>query len=425
MDVPTHSIVRQDAKCVGCVACSKACPTKAIRVRKNLMEVNPALCIDCGECIRVCQYDAVKVTTSSPADLKRFKYTVAVPSMALHSQFGKDVYPGQVAAAIRQVGFDTNYDGSLVCPMVSRAIDTYLSECQGPWPKISVTCPAVLRLILNRYPDLIPNLVPIHTPREMTAKLARRQLSARLGLAPEDIGIFYITPCSAIMQSILRPVGVDASYFDGAFSVAELYGPLLKAIRTGADVPDFTYSPAGLQWAVAGGCVGGMRNANTLSVSGVKDVTEFFDNIEKGKFQSVDFVEAYICPDGCVSGPLLVEERYAASQTLRRVLAHATGNGAVEEEKVRALFRQHFFDLEAEIHGRQVAPVASDLQQAIRRRQEKQQLLEQLPHKDCAACGAPDCPTLANDIVDGRATLTDCVFLRLTELESAAKEKAK
>ncbi len=423
MDSPTHSIVRDDAKCVGCVACSKACPTKAIRVRGGLMVVESALCLDCGECIRVCQYGAVKARMTPPSDLKRFKHTVAVPSMTLHTQFGKDVSPGQVAAALRQVGFDAHYDGSLACPMVSRAIDTYLSECGGPWPKISVTCPAVLRLILIRYPDLVPNLVPIHTPRELTAKLARRQLSARLGLNPDDIGIFYITPCSAIMQSILRPVGVDASYFDGAFSVAELYGPLLRAIKAGADVPDFTYSPAGLQWAVAGGGVGGMRNANTLSVSGVKDVTEFFDNIEKGKFQSVDFVEAYICPDGCVSGQLLVEERYAARQTLRRVLARAIGNGVVEEEKVRALFRQHFFDMEAEITARPTAPVAANLQQAIRRRQEKQQLLDQLPHRDCAACGAPDCPTHAEDVVDGRARLNDCVFLRLSELEPAPKEE--
>jgi hypothetical protein len=107
------------------------------------------------------------------------------------------------------------------------------------------------------------------------------------------------------------------------------------------------------------------------------------------------------------------------------VLAQATGRVAVEEEKVRALFRQHFFDLEAEIHARVLAPVAANLQQAILRRQEKQRLLERLPRKDCAACGAPDCPTLAEDVVDGRAALTDCVFLKLTDLDSAPKEKGQ
>ena len=106
--------------------------------------------------------------------------------------------------------------------MVSSAVDTYLSECEGPWPKLSVTCPAIIRLILIRYPDLVPHLVPIHTPRELKAKTARRKFAATLGLPPDDIGIFYVTPCSAIMQSIIAPVGLHESNYDGAFSVAEL-----------------------------------------------------------------------------------------------------------------------------------------------------------------------------------------------------------
>ncbi len=48
-----------------------------------------------------------------------------------------------------------------------------------------------------------------------------------------------------------------------------------------------------------------------------------FDRIEAGKFQSVDFIEAYICPDGCVSGSLTIEGRYAASAPSRRIGAAA------------------------------------------------------------------------------------------------------
>jgi len=40
-----------------------------------------------------------------------------------------------------------------------------------------------------------------------------------------------------------------------------------------------------------------------------------------------------------------------------------------------------------------------------------------LPGKNCAACGAPDCATLAEDIVRGEASLADCVFVKIERLE--------
>jgi Na+-translocating ferredoxin:NAD+ oxidoreductase RNF subunit RnfB len=35
-----------------------------------------------------------------------------------------------------------------------------------------------------------------------------------------------------------------------------------------------------------------------------------------------------------------------------------------------------------------------------------------LPGFDCAACGAPDCQTLAEDIVQGRAQISHCIFMQ-------------
>jgi len=417
MDAAIHSVIREEACCVGCVACSQACPTKAIRVRRDLMSIDPATCIDCGECIRACRYDAVHARTSSPSDLKRFKYTVAVPSTTIYTQFGSDFTPAQVAAALVANGFDSFYDVSWMCEMVSRAVDAYLSECGGPWPKISVTCPAIIRLILIRYPDLVPHLIPVHTPRELAAKMARRKFAASLGMRPDEIGIFYITPCSAMMQSIVAPVGLLESNFDGAFSIAELYGPMLRTLKAGTHMLDDRFNPSGLAWAMVGGETAGMRNKNSLSVTGVHDVTSVFDTIEAGKFQNVDFIEAYICPDGCVSGQLLIEGRYAARRTLQRIQTRLKGESAVAEEKVRSMFREHFFDMEGEIKAPVIEPMTETLQQAIRRRQEKHRLLDELPKKDCAACGAPDCTTFAEDILAGEAKLEDCVFVKLRTLE--------
>ncbi len=418
-----HSVIREEARCVGCVACCKACPTKAIRVRSALMHIDSETCIACGECIRACDYDAVHARTSSPSDLKRFKFTVAIPSTTIYTQFGPDYTPAQIAGALMAVGFHGFYDVSWMCEMVSRAVDAYLSECGGPWPKISITCPAIVRLVLLRYPDLVPHLVPVHVPRELAAKMARRKYAASMNMRPEDIGVFYVTPCSAMMQSILAPVGQQESHFDGAFSIAEMYGPILHALK-GGDLPptDERFHADGIAWATSGGETAGMRNKNSLSVSGVSDVTTVFDTIEAVKFQNLDFIEAYICPDGCVSGQLLVEGRFAARRTLQRIQARMKDEAAVAEEKVRSLFRQHFFDVEEDIKAPAIKPMNETLQQAIRRRQEKHRLLDELPRKDCAACGAPDCTTLAEDILAGQASIEDCVFVRLRKLEDGLGE---
>lgn len=421
----THALVIDREKCVGCVACTMGCPTRAIRVRDNLAVVNDELCIDCATCMEACTYDAIRSRTSSPADLKRYKHTVAVPSLTLYAQFGKDVLPGQVLHALRQVGFDETYCISWMCEMVAGATDAHLSESRGPWPKISVTCPAVVRLIQIRYPDLISHLVPVESPRELAAKLRRRRRAAELGIEPEEIGMFFITPCTAIVHSIVAPVGLDASHLDGAFSIADLYGPLVKAMKEkpGSD-PEDTVSARGLAWAMAGGEIAGMRNTNSMTVRGVHDVTYVFDRIEAGTFQSVDFIEAYICPDGCVSGGLTIAGRYAAQRNLREIARHLGDQATVKEEKVRSLVREHFFDFEAEIRARPVRPLARDLKQAIALKREKDALLEQLPRKDCAACGAPNCETLAEDVVRGQAKRTDCVFVRLESLEKEKTDRS-
>ena len=419
-----HSVIREEDRCVGCVACSKTCPTRAIRVRDDKMHIDPATCIDCGACIRECGYDAVRARTSSPSDLKRFAFTVAIPSTTIYTQFGPDFAPYDVAGALVANGFDAFYDVSWMCDMVARAVDAYLSECGGPWPKISVTCPAIIRLILIRYPELVPHLIPVHTPRELAAKMARRKYATALGMPADQIGLFYITPCSAMMQSIVAPVGLQESNFDGAFSIAEMYGPMLRLLKSGSRrALDERFNPTGLSWAMSGGEAAGMRNKNSLSVTGVHDVTNVFNMIEAGKFQNVDFIEAYICPDGCVSGQLLVEGRYAARRTLQRIQARLQGESPVAEEKVRSLFREHFFDMEDEIKAPAIRPMIETLQQAIRRRREKHRLLDELPKKDCAACGAPDCETLAEDILAGQATLDDCVFVKVKALEAGEKER--
>ncbi len=53
-----------------------------------------------------------------------------------------------------------------------------------------------------------------------------------------------------------------------------------------------------------------------------------------------------------------------------------------------------------------------DIAAALKKMERKRRLMCFLPGFDCAACGAPDCQTLAEDIVQGDAQVSHCIFLQ-------------
>jgi Fe-S-cluster-containing hydrogenase component 2 len=82
-----HSVVLSDDRCVGCTSCLKVCPTEAIRLREGKARIIGEKCIDCGECIRICPNHAKNAVTDSLDITKKFKYTIAIPSLVLYGQF--------------------------------------------------------------------------------------------------------------------------------------------------------------------------------------------------------------------------------------------------------------------------------------------------------------------------------------------------
>jgi hypothetical protein len=174
---------------------------------------------------------------------------------------------------------------------------------------------------------------------------------------------------------------------------------------------------------MSGGEIAGLRASSTLTVRGVEDTQYVFDRIESGTLRNVDFIEAYICPDGCISGGLTVEGRYRAARTIQHLSRQLAGQRPVKEETLRTLLRQNFFDFEKEIEARPVRPLASSLREAIALRHQRDALLERLPGKNCAACGAPNCETFAEDILRGESVVGDCVFIRIEQLEKAVREQ--
>ncbi len=426
-----HSIHIIEEKCIGCVHCVVACPTRAIRVKEGKARIIDDLCIDCAACLRVCPYEAIHSHTTSFAALDAFDYKVAIPSTVLYGQFGPKTTPAEILSALRRIGFDEVYDLSSICELNNAATEEYLNEHPQPRPFITSTCPVVIRLIQRRYPALCNQILPMEPPREIAAKILRTILPKSLGIPAEKIGIVHITPCSAKMVSINSPATLEKSYLDGAISVRDIYPQLLNALRKGEEdsvmrhlFPETQFSGIGMGWSLSGGETRGLKNHRAVAVSGVRDTMKVLDQVEAGLLQDVDILECTVCPDGCVGGPLEVENRFLAKGRILQLVDAAGKNAVVDPKDVSRLYHKNFLSFDHPLKPADPQPLDADPAKAIAKARRRERILKALPRKDCAACGAPDCRTLADDIVRGLAHIEDCPFIG-PKRKPEAKKKEK
>jgi Fe-S-cluster-containing hydrogenase component 2 len=419
-----HSVRLVPERCNGRMACLKACPTEAIRVRNGRAQILEDRCIDCGECARVCTQNAIVPQTSSLTDFSRFKYTVALISPVLYGQFRKEALPGSILAGVRKIGFDEACDVARASEAVSIAIDEYLASHRGPWPLLSPFCPTIVRLIQARYSDLIDLLIPIDSPMEIAAREVRHRKMKELGLRREEIGVIYLTPCPPKMVAIKYPPRKKASHIDGAIGISEIYHPLLSAIHElseGAREDGEPVTGIGLGWPLLGGQVSSLEAQNSLAVGGLDDVERILDEIEHGKLGDIQYVECHACPQGCCGGSLTVGDPYVTRSTILSLVARFGSRPSQDRARIRELYQRNYFSLPGEIPSRPFAPLDREVARAIEKRRLIQETCEALPQIDCGACGAPTCQSFAEDVVQERAALEECVVLAVREVRSLAR----
>lgn len=416
MQKQLHSIRFIEEKCIGCIRGLRACPTKAIRVVNGKARMLEDRCIDCGECFRVCRHEAITSATTSHSDLDHFECKIALPSPTLYSQFGLDVMPNQILLALKKIGFDYVFDEAWDCELTTGALQEYLDHAKPPFPKISITCPVVVRLIASQYPSLIENLIPTQIPRESAAKKFREKASKSRNISPEKIGVIHITPCPAKMVSINSPLGQEKSHLDGAIAISDIYGPLQAALKDieEDDVLQLS-SGVGIGWSISGGEIMSLWQENCLAVSGVQDVMQVLNDVESGQLKDILFLECLTCPDGCIGGSLTVQNRHVAKRRVQTLIKMFGEKSRVSKEMMSRLYNEGYFDLVKDIKPAPPKTLDSDRKQAILKLKEIDELVKRLSGKNCSVCGAPDCKTFAEDVVLGRLNIESCIFLAKQE----------
>lgn len=422
MEKRFHSVRLEKDRCKGCTNCLKRCPTEAIRVRGGRAHIIDERCIDCGECIRVCEYHAKIAITDPLSSISRFHYKIALPAPSMYGQFKNIRSIAQVLNGLKQMGFDEVFEVARGADVVTRAIREKLRDPDLPRPLISAACPAIVRLIQVRFPDLIDHIVDIRQPMEVAALIAKREFARKHQVDESEIGCFFITPCPAKVTAIRSPIGHETSAVDGAISVLEIYGLLSSHTkRAAADESLVTASPWGIGWASSGGEAHAVAPENSLAVDGIENVMRVLEEIENDKLSDLEFFEGNACAGGCVGGPLNFENNYVARNMIRHLIDRTAGLHPDEKVDVSLLTKYPLYN-RTPIMPNSAMKLDEDLIEAMRKMEKIEEIHKRLPGYDCGSCGSPTCRTFAEDIVLGFAREMDCIHILKERLRKMAQQ---
>ena len=413
-----HSVTLDSDKCIGCTNCIKHCPTEAIRVRSGKACIISERCIDCGECVRVCPHHAKRAQSDPLSVIESFPYAIALPAPTLYGQFNHLDDIDIVLTGLKRLGFDEVFEVSRAAELVSEATRRLMREGKLRLPVISSACPAVVRLIRVRFPDLCDHVLPLASPMELAARTAKDEAARRTGLPREQIGAFFLTPCPAKVTDARTPLNFEHSEVDGVIAISEIFPKLLDKM----DHLDRTESlqgsgVIGVSWASSGGESAALLNDKYLAADGVENVIRVLEELEDEHIRELEFIELNACSGGCVGGVLTVENPYVARARLQRLRRYLpVSRNHLEQGGVPDSMHWQ--------SGLEYAPVlklSDNMEEALRMMSDIDRICATFPGLDCGSCGAPSCRALAEDVVRGEARQSDCIFVLREEIRSMAE----
>ena len=411
--------------CQGHASCVRACPTKAIRmIGKRTVKII-GQCIGCGECIRVCTACAVSAAGAETDAIGRDHVAIALVSPVLYAQF-PGVMPNDILMGLRQMGFRHTIDMSYFLEIFHYATEEFIrrnrESHKAPWPLISPVCPVVVRLIAFHFPSLMPNVLPVLRPAALMAREVKQRIIPHYRESGEAVKLYYINPCPTKMDPNCGPLGIQAEIPEIALGINDVFPKLSHQVEQIKESDAFSFEQTRFEyetcatgnasmWAMSGGEIAEMDFDRSLAVSGLEETLTYLQKIELGLFQDIEYMEFRTCREGCLGGVLTAIDKYLAKSAAQKTVKLFGLGRRLQRENILRMYEKGHFQTEnsptklMNLYGNKKEALSIDTLQEI------EQIMELLRDTDCAACGAPDCRTFAEDIVRGDSKLEDCLWI--------------
>ena len=413
-----HALKIMESACTGCTHCMHICPTSAIRVKNGKAFLNEAACTDCGMCLKTCPQRAIIVEQDDFSQIFKFNYRVILLPTVLMGQFPEDVTEEQIFSELHNMGFHYVMEVDKATGIMADETRKYMEKYSHQKPFISTSCPAIVRLIQVRFPSLISHIIRLKQVMDTAAIYVRKKFIDQ-GIPEKDIGVFFVTQCAAKIAAIKSPVGEERSSMDGVINMDFIYNKILLALKQNKDKPvrpvpeQYHLPPEAINWTLTGG-EASHYSGQCLSIDEIHNVMEILEKLENDELPDIDFLELRACDHSCAGGALTTNNRFLTIERLHKRMEIYKKNNYVSVNKMPR-YRDFLHDqikLTGEIRPRSIEKLDENMLVAMEKMEKINRIMKVLPRIDCGACGTPSCETLAKDVVQGKAKLSQCIFMQ-------------
>ncbi|MGC8742188.1 MAG: NADH-dependent [FeFe] hydrogenase, group A6 [Candidatus Sumerlaeaceae bacterium] len=304
VDLSSPSIVRDSSKCILCRRCVTVCNeiqgVGVLNVQKrgfhsvigpaDELPLNSVNCTNCGQCVMVCPVGALLARDSTEAvwnaifDPRKRVIVQTAPAVrvALGEEFGYPpgtIVTGKMATALREIGFDDIFDTNFAADLTIieegheflQRVAAAFTGAHATLPMITSCSPGWIKYIEHEFPHELDHLSTCKSPHMMLGALAKTFYAEKLGVAPKDLFVVSVMPCTAKKFEITRPEmfinGMPA--VDAVITTRELARMIRDAGIEFTELPDGKFDdPLGFSTGAADifGTTGGVMEAALRTV---------------------------------------------------------------------------------------------------------------------------------------------------------------
>lgn len=371
-------------ECRHCIKCLKSCPVDAISIVNHKVEIDDTQCIYCGTCISGCPTRVLKTNTQTINTLDEHEFNVVLIPTSLLSDSSSYQDFTRICHAIKELGFDcVEHYSDIEGYLYRKALEDSKKE-EGVW--LTSFCPTINKLIETKYPTVYEQVLPYEYPVEIAAKRLREKYKDK------DIGIYSLCECIGKLTLAKHPFDNANSNIDYAISIQSVF-PKINKSKNQETLPieiDHDGVISNVQQLY------GHHEKTVITTAGLNQAHTVLDLIEFDSIKNIDLVGLFACYQGCIGGTYLWSNPFEGCYNIESVLPQCVDTN-LELDEADYLLDREMTTYEMQSMKEKMAWFAK-----------VNEVLEDLPHFDCGACGFANCRTLAQNVVNGKVTEQAC-----------------